>query len=111
MSRVLYALLSIEHLLLCLSFFIRQFYNVTSNPRFESGYQSREIILKKFIDHFEENHHAHCNITKEDFDNYYAALSASVDDDTYFDLVIRQVYKLVNPLLFSYLIYFHEPFN
>lgn len=72
----------------------RHYYNVKSNPRYVSGVQSEEVILKKFIDHFEENNHVDGEITKDDFDNYYAALSASVEDDTYFDLVIRQVYKL-----------------
>lgn len=59
-----------------------------------SGVQSEEVILQKFIAHFEEHGHEDAEITREDFENYYAALSASVDDDTYFDLVIRQVYKL-----------------
>lgn len=65
-----------------------------SNPRFVSGVQTHEEILQKFIAHFEEHHRENGEITKEDFENYYAALSASVEDDTYFDLVIRQVYKL-----------------
>lgn len=74
--------------------FNRRCYNVHSNPRYVSGVQSEEVILQKFIAHFEEHGHGDAEITREDFENYYAALSASVDDDTYFDLVIRQVYKL-----------------
>lgn len=73
---------------------LRHAYDVTSNPKYEAGIETREQILKNFIDHFEEHHHKNRPITLEDFENYYAALSASVDDDTYFDLVIRQVYKL-----------------
>jgi Ca2+-binding EF-hand superfamily protein len=73
---------------------LKHYYDVHSNPRFTSGVQSEEAIVKTFIDHFEENNHVNGEVTKEDFENYYAALSASVEDDTYFDLVIRQVYKL-----------------
>jgi calcyphosin len=50
--------------------------------------------MKLFIDHFEAHGHEDAEVTLEDFENYYAALSASVEDDTYFDLVIRQVYNL-----------------
>lgn len=72
----------------------RHFYNVKNDPRYVSGVHTEEEILKFFIAHFEEHDHINGKITKEDFFNYYSALSASVEDDTYFDLVIRQVYKL-----------------
>jgi calcyphosin len=77
-----------------IKFHLRRAYNVDSNPKYVGGVESREEILKTFTDHFEEHHHKNGCITNDDFENYYAALSASVEDDTYFDLVIRQVYKL-----------------
>jgi calcyphosin len=77
-----------------INFLPRHCYNVSNNPKYVGGVETKEEILKAFIDHFEEHHHKNSCITNEDFENYYAALSASVEDDTYFDLVIRQVYKL-----------------
>jgi len=74
--------------------YLRHVYNITANPRYQSGEESEERILKCIIDIFEEDATRVGEVTKEEFFNYYSGISASIDDDCYFDLTIRQSYKL-----------------
>lgn len=79
---------------------IRGVYNGKNHPDVRAGKKTEEEILLEFLDTFEMHHNVVGNvvgdhvITKEEFEEYYNNVSASIDNDEYFQLMMVNSWKL-----------------
>lgn len=85
---------------------IRQSYNAANHPDVKSGKKTEDEVLQEFLETFE----AHRQMTKGDtmskkgdgkvtlneFMDYYSNISASIDDDDYFILMMTNSWNLDN---------------
>ena len=69
-------------------------YDVTKHPKFKSGEWTEDQCFGNFLKCFDSPQDADGVITLDEFMNYYSGVSASIDNDAYFDLMIRNAYKL-----------------
>jgi hypothetical protein len=56
--------------------------------------KTKDQILQELIANFEVGGKKDGIVTLEEFENYYANISASVDDDDYFELMIRNAWHI-----------------
>ena len=77
-------------------------YNAKLHPEVRAGKKNEEEVLIDFLDTFEQ-HHALLtgdqsardgNVTWDEFLEYYNNISCSIDDDRYFELMIRNAWNL-----------------
>lgn len=70
-------------------------YNVKMDPKYQNGEMTEEQIFRKFLNTFEVGSaEVDGKITRDEFMNYYAGVSASIDNDAYFLLMMKNAYKL-----------------
>ncbi|EGR32164.1 hypothetical protein IMG5_094270 [Ichthyophthirius multifiliis] len=76
-------------------------YNVSKHPEVLNGRKNEEEILGDFLDTFEKHHIQwfanNCKSTQVDIDEfveYYNILSATIEDDKYFEAILRSVWRI-----------------
>jgi len=75
-------------------------YSAKTHPDVKSGKKTEQQILLEFLETFEAAHNMRDNdapdhiVTTEEFDEYYNNVSASIDDDEYFALMMNNAWNL-----------------
>lgn len=79
---------------------VRGVYKADRHPDVKSGKKTEDQILQEFLETFETAHAMRNNdapnyvVTKEEFEEYYNNVSASIDDDMYFMTMMNNAWKL-----------------
>ncbi|XP_063714538.1 uncharacterized protein LOC134842201 [Symsagittifera roscoffensis] len=74
---------------------IRGIFSCREHPKFKSGEWSPTKCFTEWLRNFDDgDDREQVKITFEEFLNYYSGVSASIDSDAYFDLMMRNSWKL-----------------
>ncbi|XP_072044707.1 calcyphosin-like protein [Amphiura filiformis] len=73
---------------------LRGVYNPRQHKKYQDGSWTEKQVFEEFLKKFDSPNDPDGKVTHEEFVNYYAGVSASVDDDAYFDLMIRNAWKI-----------------
>jgi Ca2+-binding EF-hand superfamily protein len=71
-----------------------QVYNVSQHPEFKSGKKTKEQILREMVDVFDVGGEKDGKVTREEFRNYYQQISAAIENDNMFELMIRNAWHI-----------------
>ena len=68
-------------------------YDVSFHPKFKSGEMSKNEILGEFMEQW-DTQTKDGKVTYEEFVEYYNDVSASIDEDDYFELMMRNAWHI-----------------
>ncbi|NXD93113.1 CAPSL protein, partial [Chaetorhynchus papuensis] len=73
---------------------LRGVYNVKYHPKYQNGDWTEDQVFRAFLDNFDSPYEKDGKVTTEEFMNYYAGVSASIDTDVYFIIMMTNAWKL-----------------
>ncbi|NXC06863.1 CAPSL protein, partial [Orthonyx spaldingii] len=73
---------------------LRGMYNVKYHPKYINGDWTEDQVFRAFLDNFDSPYDKDGKVTPEEFMNYYAGVSASIDTDIYFIVMMKNAWKL-----------------
>eukprot|EP00666_Eupelagonemidae_sp_cell4sb_P015386 gene15386-22135_t len=71
---------------------IKAAYKTDGHPDIASGEKTQEDVLREFISGWDKN--GDDKITEEEFIDYYKDISVGIDNDQYFELMIRNAWHI-----------------
>ena len=69
-------------------------YDASKHPDVLAGKKSAEEVFREFLDTFDVGGEKDGKVTRNEFENYYSNVSSSIDDDDYFELMIRNAWHI-----------------
>lgn len=73
---------------------MKDVYDVTRHPKFINTEMTEDEIFEQFLNNFDAPNDPDGKVTKEEFLNYYAGVSSSIDTDEYFVEMMKSAWKL-----------------
>jgi hypothetical protein len=79
---------------------IKGVYNAKNHPDVKAGKRTEDDVLLEFLETFETHHNVllgkekDYKVTPDEFEEYYANISMSIDGDEYFALMMKNAWKL-----------------
>ncbi|KAM3600383.1 uncharacterized protein V6R79_022637 [Siganus canaliculatus] len=73
---------------------LRGVYNAKYHPKYQNGEWTEDQVFRTFLDSFDSPYDKDGKVTHEEFINYYCGVSASIDSDVYFILMMKNAWKL-----------------
>jgi len=73
---------------------VARLYDPKHHPKYVTGEWDAEKVFIEFLRTFQHPGDPDGQVTREEFYNYYSGVSASIDLDVYFDLMMRNSWKL-----------------
>lgn len=68
-------------------------YDGSFHPKFKSGEMTQKDILSEFLGQWDTLQKDGC-VSRAEFHDYYCDVSASIDEDDYFEQMIRTAWKI-----------------
>ncbi|KAM4808939.1 calcyphosin [Rhinophrynus dorsalis] len=69
-------------------------YNPKCHQKYQNGEWNERQVFQHFLDNFDSPNNKDGQVTEEEFVNYYSGVSASIDSDAYFVVMMKNEWKI-----------------
>ena len=69
-------------------------YDASKHPDVIAGKRTTDDVLREFLDTFDVGGEKDGKVTRNEFENYYTNIGANIDNDDYFELMIRNAWHI-----------------